>query len=47
MVTVRGMSYASDLTDEQWELLDTVFRAPCKRGRKHGDEMRSVVGAML
>jgi hypothetical protein len=26
------MSYASDLTDEQWALLEPVFNAPGKRG---------------
>ncbi len=41
------MSYPSDLTDEQWERLEPVFNAPGKRGRKHGDDLRSVVGAML
>ena len=27
-MTVRGMSYARDLTDEQWELREAVFNAP-------------------
>jgi hypothetical protein len=30
--TVCGMTYASDLTDEQWALLEPVFNAPGKRG---------------
>jgi hypothetical protein len=30
--TTRGMSYPSDLTDEQWDLLEPVFNAPGKRG---------------
>ena len=46
-VTVRGMSYPSDLTDDQWELLEPVFNAPGKRGRKHADDLRTVVDAML
>lgn len=46
VVTVRGMSYPSDLT-EQWELLEPVFNAPGKRGRKHADDLRGVVDAML
>ena len=46
MVTVRSMSYLSDLTDEQWALLDPVFRAPGKRGRKHASDLRIVVNAM-
>ena len=43
VVTVRGMSYPSDLTDEQWALLEQVFNAPGKRGRKHVDDLRGVV----
>jgi hypothetical protein len=30
--TVRGMPYASDLTDERWALLEPVFNTPRKRG---------------
>ncbi len=41
------MSYPSDLTEEQWGLLEPVFNAPGKRGRKHGDDLRTVVDAML
>ncbi len=41
------MRYPSDLTDEQWELLDPVFNAPGKRGRKHADDLRGVVDAKL
>jgi transposase len=41
------MSYPSDLTDEQWELLEPVFNAPGKRGRRHADDLRTVVDAML
>ena len=32
--TVRGMPYPSDLTDDQWDLLEPAFNAPGKRGRK-------------
>lgn len=45
--TVCGMPYPSDLTDQQWDLLDPVFNAPDKRGRKHADDLRCVVDAML
>ena len=45
--TVRGMAYPSDLTDEQWALLEPVFNRPGKRGRKHADDLRTVVDAML
>ena len=41
------MSYSSDLTDEQWTLLEPVFNAPGKRGPKHAVDLRSVVDAML
>jgi putative transposase len=40
------MSYPSDLTDDQWELLKPVFNAPGERGRKHADDLRTVVDAM-
>ena len=46
-VTVRGVSCPSDLTDEQWELLESVFNAPVKRDRKHSDDLRAAVDAML
>jgi putative transposase len=45
--TVPGMSYPSDLADDQWDLLEPVFNAPGKRGRKHADDLRTVVDAML
>jgi putative transposase len=45
--TVRVMGYASDLTDEQWALLEPVFNAPGKRGPKHAPDLRRVVDAML
>lgn len=41
------MSYSTDLTDEQWALLEPVFNAPGKRGPKHAPDLRSVVDAML
>ena len=41
------MPHPSDLTDEQWDLLAPAFKAPDKRGRKHGDDARSVVDATL
>src|SRR5215210_5922762 len=41
------MPYASDLTDEQWALLEPVFNAPGKRGPKHAPDLRRVVDAML
>lgn len=47
IVTVHRMAYPSDLTDEQWALLKPVFNAPGKRGRKHADDLCTVVDAML
>jgi putative transposase len=41
------MAYASDLTDEQWALLEPVFSPASKRGRKHADDLRIAVDAML
>lgn len=47
VVTVRGMSYPSDLTDDQWDLLEPVSNAAGKRGRKPAEDLRAVVDAML
>ncbi len=44
---MRGVSYPSDLTDDQWDLLEPVFNGAGKRGRKHADDLRTVVDAML
>jgi len=44
---IRGMTYSSDLTDEQWALLEHVFNAPGKSGPKHAPDLRRVVDAML
>lgn len=41
------MSYPSDVTNEQWALLEPVFNPPGKRGPKHGKGLRKVVNAML
>jgi hypothetical protein len=41
------MPCPSDLTDDQWDLLEPLFNAPGKRGRKHADDLRTVVNAML
>ena len=44
---MHGTSYAGDLTDEQWALLEPVFNAPGKRGPEHAPDLRRVVDAML
>ena len=41
------MSYPSDLTDEQWALLEPVFNTPGKREPKPAPDLRRVVDAML
>ena len=41
------MSYSTDLTDEQWALLEPVFNAWGKRGPRHAPDLRRVVDAML
>lgn len=45
--TVPRMIFASDLTDDQWALLEPVFNATSKRGPKHAQDLRRVVDAML
>lgn len=40
------MAYPSDLTDEQWALLEPLLRRPSKPGRKHTD-LRIVVDGIL
>ena len=40
------MSYPSDLTDEQWALLEPLLNRPGKPGRKHAD-LRAVVDGIL
>jgi hypothetical protein len=46
-VTLRGVLYPRDLTDAQWGLLEPVFHARGKRGRKHAGDHRRVAVAML
>lgn len=38
--TVLGVSYSSDLTDEQWTLVESVVNAPGERGRTHAPDIR-------
>ena len=40
------MSYPSDLTDEQWAVLEPLLCRASKRGPKHAD-LRAVVDGML
>ena len=41
------MPYPTDLTDNQWELLGPLLSPSCKRGSRHGPDLRHVVDAML
>lgn len=41
------MAYPSDLTDDQWALLEPLLRRPGKRGPRRGADLRMVVDAML
>lgn len=41
------MACTNDLNDAQWALLRPVFTPPGKRGRRHGDDLRTVVDGML
>ena len=45
--TMHGMSYSSDLPDEQWALLEPVFNPPGERGPEHGPDLRRTVDSML
>lgn len=47
MEVVARKPYPSDLTDEQWELVELVIPAAKSGGRPRGVEMREVVNAML
>jgi len=42
-----GLRYASDVTDEEWALIETLLPLPKKLGRRRTTEMREVVNAML
>ena len=46
VVTVRELTYPTDLTDEQWDLLEPCSTRRGNGGRKHADDLRSV-DAML
>ncbi len=41
------MTYPTDMTDAQWARLKPLLESPSKRGRKHGQDLRQVVDALL
>jgi putative transposase len=47
MSTTKRKSYPSDLTDEQWELIESLIPKARKGGRPREVDMREVVNAML
>lgn len=47
MENVARKPYPSDVTDEQWELIELVIPAAKPGGRPRGVEMREVINAML
>lgn len=47
MEAVARKSYPSDLTDEQWELMELVIPAAKPGGRPRETDMREVINAML
>ena len=47
MLTNQRKPYPSDLTDEQWELIEELIPAALPGGRPRATEMREVVNAIL
>jgi putative transposase len=47
MSTINRKSYPSDLTDEQWELIEELIPNPREGGRPRKIDMREVVNAIL
>jgi putative transposase len=43
----KVVAYSSDLTDDQWKVLEPLLLGSSKRGPKHGHDLRHVVDAML
>lgn len=43
----RKGSYPSDLTDEQWKLIEPLIPPPCKLGKPRQNSMREIVNACL
>ena len=42
-----GLRYASDMTDEEWALIEPLLPPPCARGRPRETAMREVVNAIF
>jgi putative transposase len=42
-----GLRYASDMTDAEWELIEPLMPARCRRGRPREIELRAIMNAVL
>lgn len=42
-----GLRYASDMTDEEWKLIEPLMPAQCRRGRPREISLRVVMNAIL
>ena len=47
METMPRQPYPSDLTDQQWELIENLIPQPREGGRPRAVDMREVLNAML
>ena len=43
----EGLRYASDTTDEEWQLIEPLMPPPCRCGRPREVDLREVVNAIL
>jgi len=43
----EGLRYASDTTDEEWQLMEPLMPPPCRCGRPREVDLRQVVNAIL
>src|SRR5829696_8772714 len=43
----EGLRYASDTTDEEWQLMEPLMPPPCRCGRPREVDLREVVNAIL
>src|SRR5215208_6535951 len=43
----EGLRYASDTTDEEWQLMEPLMPPPCRCGRPREVDLREVVNAIF
>ncbi len=46
MIERKTKRYPTDLTDEEWERIESLLPAPSRRGRKPGVDLREVLNAI-